>query len=123
MAHRARLIRGMAHEKETKKTKEVQTEMIEIAEKQMTDGEWMKAERAVSLTNEQIIGLKGFMDMARKRWDEDRNTIYEMASEREKDGSLKHPKATKVLADMDEIEYNARAAVNKLFNEVKGDRE
>ena len=94
--------------------------MIEIAEKQMTNEEWLKAERAVSLTNEQIIGLKSFMDMARKRWDEDRNTIYEMASEREKDGSLKHPKATKIIANMDEIEYNARAAVNRLFDEVKG---
>lgn len=120
MDHRARLIRGMAHIKKTKNTEEVQKEMIEIAEKQMTNEEWLKAERAVSLTNEQIIGLKSFMDMARKRWDEDRNTIYEMASEREKDGSLKHPKATKIIANMDEIEYNARAAVNRLFDEVKG---
>lgn len=123
MDHRARLIRGMAHNKETKNTEEVQKEMIEIAEKQMTNEEWLKAERAVSLTNEQIIGLKSFMDMARKRWDEDRNTIYEMASVREKDGSLKHPNATKIIANMDEIEYNARAAVNRLFDELKGEKQ
>ncbi len=123
MDHRARLIRGMAREKETKKEKEVQTEMIEIAEKQMTYGEWMKAERAVSLTNEQILGLKGFVEMAQKRWDEDRDTICRMASERNNDGSLKHPKATKVIADLDEIEYNARTAVNRLMKEVKGDNQ
>ena len=94
--------------------------MIEIAEKQMTHGEWLKAERAVSLTNEQIIGLKSFIDMAQKRWCEDRDTIYEIASQRNADGTLKHPKATRVIADMDEIEYNARAAVNRLFDELKG---
>lgn len=122
MDHRARLIRGMAHNKETKNTEEVQKEMIEIAEKQMTNAEWLKAERAVSLTNEQIMGLKAYLDMAQKRWSEDRDSIYKFASQRNDDGTLTHPKATKVIADMDEIEYNARAAVNRLINEIKGEK-
>lgn len=94
--------------------------MIEIAEKQMTHGEWMKAERAVSLTNEQIIGLKTYIDMTQKEWGQERDTIYSMASERKEDGTLKHPKATKILAEMDEIEYNAKTAVNRIFDEIRG---
>ena len=114
MDHRARLIRGMAHHKKTKKEKEVQTEMIEVAEKQMTTREWMKAERAVSLTNEQILGLKGYMRLSKREWDESRQGIYELASMRNKDGSLKYPKASQAVADMDEIEYQARAALVRL---------
>lgn len=92
--------------------------MIEIIlqeGKTQTGAEWLKAERAVTLTNEQIIGIKAYFDLSQREWLETRNTFVGMAAEYNKDGSLKYPKASRIVADMDDVEEQARAAVNRLY--------
>ncbi len=112
MDHRARLLRGMAREKKTKKEKEVQTEMIEVSEK--NNDEWLKAERAVMLTNEQILGIQAYYDLSKKDWAQARSDVYDLSRIKNKDGSLKYPKASKAVADMDEMEYQTREAIKRM---------
>ena len=91
--------------------------MIELSEKEqeMSTTEWMRAERAVSLTNEQIVNLKAYFDLTQDRWVEKRAEIMELAKVRNADGSLAFPRATKALNGMDEIESKARAGINRIW--------
>lgn len=88
--------------------------MIEIAEKQMTNDEWLKAERAVMLTNEQIMGLGVYYDFTKESWEEKRRGMFDLSKEIDDNGALKYPGASKAVADMDEMEYQARIALKRL---------
>ena len=88
--------------------------MIEIAEKQMNNDEWLKAERAVMLTNEQIMGLGVYYDFTKESWEEKRRGMFDLSKEKDDNGVLKYPGASKAVADMDEMEYQARIALKRL---------
>ena len=92
-------------------------ELIPHEERTLTGAEWLKAERAVTLTNEQILGIKAYFDLSQREWLESRDAFVTMAAEHNEDGSVKYPKASKVVADMDEIEGHARAGINRIYFE------